>query len=204
MTESLAEHWENQYRERAGRWSGKVNATTAGVVEGLAPGSAIDLACGEGGDAVWLAQRGWSVTGVDISPTAVERARAAAAGLGGIEFVAADLGDWEPPAAVDLVTSSFMHSRVEFPRVDILRRAAGWVLPRGHLLVVTHAEAPPWSGLAHDHHHEFPTPQGDLDALALDPEAWTVVRAEILERHATGPAGEQGLLKDGVLLLHRR
>ena len=83
----------------------------------------VDLACGEGADVIWLAENGWTATGVDISPTAIERGReaAGAAGLTGASFVAADLSAWSPSEPVDLVCSSFLHSEVEFPRMEILR-----------------------------------------------------------------------------------
>ena len=85
---SPREHWEERYHD-APVWSGSVNATTAAVVERLeadgvdgtgpvAPGRALDLGCGEGADAIWLASRGWDVIGTDISATAVARAADAA------------------------------------------------------------------------------------------------------------------------------
>ncbi|MCR6712623.1 MAG: TPMT family class I SAM-dependent methyltransferase [Demequina sp.] len=70
-----AEHWEQRYRENTRAWSGSANPTLVSVISGLTPGTALDLACGEGADAAWLASQGWNVTGVDISPTAIQRAR---------------------------------------------------------------------------------------------------------------------------------
>lgn len=76
MTMSVAEYWGNRYREngrsRSGRsWSGRVNASLEREVAGIRPGTALDLGSGEGGDALWLAHNGWTVTAVDISPTAL-------------------------------------------------------------------------------------------------------------------------------------
>jgi SAM-dependent methyltransferase len=201
---TLAEHWENRYRERSRAWSGKANPTLVAVVSGLTPGTAIDLACGEGADVLWLASQGWTVTGVDISPTAVERGREAAGGLVGADFVAADLSEWEPPGPVDLVCSSFMHSEIDFPRIEILRAAAGWVAKGGHFLMVTHAEAPWWSALAHHDHVHLPSPEQDVADLALDPSLWETVEVGVRERNAVSPDGEPGVLRDGVLLFRRR
>jgi SAM-dependent methyltransferase len=201
---TLAEHWETRYRERSRAWSGKVNPTLTSVVLQLAPGAAIDLACGEGADVIWLAENGWTATGVDISPTAVERGRGAAAGMEGVTFVAADLSRWSPDEPVDLVCSSFLHSEIEFPRIEILRAAAGWVKPGGHFLTVTHAEAPWWSNLAHAHHANLVPPEEDFAALALDPSAWEPIEVGVREREALSPEGEPGVLKDGVILLRRR
>lgn len=201
------EHWEERYRDRERVWSGAPNATLVDVVAGLTPGRALDLGCGEGADAIWLAEQGWAVTGVDISPTAVERARAAAAERGldasSVRFDVADLGDWTHDGPVELVTASFLHSTVELPRVQILREAAQHVVPGGHLLVVTHAEAPPWMDPEEHEHRDFPTPQQDLDDLGLEQQGWEAVVAETRTREATSPDGDPARLTDGVLLLRR-
>src|ERR1700754_2216248 len=89
MNETKA-HWEEHYGERDRVWSGRVNVQFADVVSDLPPGRALDLGCGEGGDAVWLAERGWDVVAVDISETALGRAVEAAKSRGvaeRIEFI---------------------------------------------------------------------------------------------------------------------
>ena len=205
-----AAFWDDLYGEKGQIWSGRVNASLADVVRTLAPGSALDLGSGEGGDAIWLAQQGWTVTGVDISATAVGRAQRAAsdAGLddGRVRFVVADLS--AAPAAVgtgyDLVTASFFHSPVALDRTAILRRAADLLAAGGHLLLVTHAAAPPWADPEQIAHHTFLSPAEELDELALDPAAWEVVLCETRSRAATGPDGEPGTLDDGVVLVRRR
>ena len=99
---TAADFWEQRYAQRPRVWSGSVNTTLAAVARGLVVGTALDLGCGEGGDAIWLARGGWQVTAVDISTTALERARtaAAAAGVpdGRIDWVAADLACMKPTA----------------------------------------------------------------------------------------------------------
>ena len=163
---SPAEHWEGEYSEGRIRWSGKVNATTAAVVDTLDAGEVLDLGCGEGGDAVWLAEQGWRVTAVDISPTAVSRGAGAADARGvgdSIEWVSHDLTTWDTDQRFDLVTASFFHSEVELQRIEILRRAADWIRPGGHLLLVTHVfespdDIPSWGpgkskDKRHDHGH---------------------------------------------------
>ena len=201
--EDPAEHWEQRYRENSRAWSGRANPTLVSVIADLTPGTALDLACGEGADVLWLAAHGWNVTGVDISPTAIQRAHEAAANLEGAAFVAADLSQWVPEAPVDLVCSSFLHSTVALPRIEILRSAASWVKPGGHLFVLTHAEAPWWSGLAHEHHVQLQAPEVDLESLALDGELWETVEVGVREREAVSPDGEPGMLRDGVILLRR-
>ncbi|MFV0254332.1 MAG: class I SAM-dependent methyltransferase [Beutenbergiaceae bacterium] len=199
-----AVHWEARYTESGHMWSGAVNATTAAVVATLTPGSALDLGCGEGGDALWLAAHGWHVTGVDISATAIGRAQAAAAERGlRIDWASADLHTWQPAGGFTLVVASFFHSDVTLERTQILRRAADWVDLGGHLLLVSHAAPPPWAD-ARAHHADLPTPEQELDRLALPAEQWQTKVAETRVRDATGPEGEQAHLEDGVVLLQRR
>lgn len=199
-------HWQQRYAERDRIWSGNANHGLVETVGDLTPGRALDLGCGEGGDALWLAEHGWRVTAVDIAGTAVERGRAAATerGITNIDWVVADLGTWQPDGEFDLVSACFLHSTVELPRTGILRRMAGAVAPDGHLLVVGHAAAPPWS--KHRHHHkpeDFPTPAQQLAELELEQEAWEPVVCETCGRAATGPDGEQAHLEDSVVLVRR-
>jgi SAM-dependent methyltransferase len=145
--QSAADFWEERYTESEGMWSGKVNEVLADVAADLKPGTALDLACGEGADAVWLAQHGWQVTGVDLSGTAISRAQQAAARAGLTEstarFIEADLATWQPEHTFDLVTCSFLHAwSIELPRDEILRRATSFVAPGGSLLLTSHGAAP--------------------------------------------------------------
>lgn len=202
---TAAEFWEDRY---AGRpvWSGKVNSTLADLVAGLPAGSALDLGCGEGGDALWLAEHGWTVTAVDISSAAIERGRAEAVARDAAERItwyAADLTDWRPPEQYDLVSACFLQSPVELARADILRRAAAAVAPGGHLLLVSHAAPPPWaSGLQHGH-AEFPQPATELALLGQPDAGWQVRIAEVRRRSATGPDGTSAELDDTVVFLRR-
>lgn len=202
---TAAQFWEDRY---AGRpvWSGKVNSTMAGLVTGLPAGRALDLACGEGGDALWLAAQGWRVTAVDISSTAIARGRTEAAARGltdRITWCAADLTDWLPAQEYDLVSACFLQSPVELARGGILRRAAAAVAAGGHLLLVSHAAPPPWaSGLQHGH-ADFPQPDTELDLLGLPDGDWDVRIAEVRTRQATGPDGTAAELDDTVVFLRR-
>lgn len=201
---SPTEYWEQRYSGSERIWSGKVNATMASVVAELAPGTAIDLGCGEGGDVLWLAEQGWTALGLDISATAVGRARdeAAARGLDGASFEAVDLDAWEPePASVDLVTASFFQSNVALDRTAILRRASAAIRSGGHLVIVSHAAPPSW---ATDHPARMVGAQEDVAQLALPDDAWEVRIAEDRPRAATAPDGSAGEHLDAVVLLRRR
>lgn len=202
-----AQFWETRYSDAVRVWSGRPNQTLVDVVSDLPAGRALDLGCGEGGDAIWLAQRGWHVTAIDISPTAIARGAAAAADAGvpagRIQWQADDLATWTGQGSYDLVAASFLHSPVEIPRTQILRHAAGVVSPGGHLLILSHAAFPPWS-THDDHNHHFATPAEELDALNLPDQEWHTRIAETRSRDATGPNGERAALHDIIVVLQRR
>jgi len=201
--------WERRYAESQQVWSGRVNSVLAELVTGFSPARALDLGCGEGGDSLWLAQQGWEVTAVDISTVAIARGQAAAT-VAGIEperlhWVAADLTDWTPSSDYELVSACFLQSPVELDRSRILRAAASRIVPGGHLVIVSHAAAPPWaSGLSgHDHHRVFFTPQQEVEALGAKEGDWDPLIVETRQRTATGPDGQVGVLDDAVVLLRR-
>ncbi|KZX21961.1 class I SAM-dependent methyltransferase [Rathayibacter tanaceti] len=201
------EHWEARYSDADRIWSGRPNATLVDLVGELPPASALDLGAGEGADALWLASRGWRVTGLDLSETALGRARAAAAEQNAdMAFVQADLADpWPIEGGFELVTAGFLHSMVEFPRIDVLRRAAGVVVPGGHLAIVSHVAPPPWAS-GEEHRHgavRLLGPEEEFEALALDPAEWLPRIVETRERSVTAPDGGAATLLDGVLLLQR-
>ena len=201
---SPTEYWEQRYSGREPIWSGRVNETMASVVREFTPGTALDLGCGEGGDVLWLAEQGWQAHGLDISATAVGRAREAAAerGLETATFTATDLTAWEPEArSLDLVTASFFQSNVALDRIAILRRAASALRPGGHLVVTSHAAPPSW---ATDHPATMVSIDEELALLARPTEEWTVVTAEERARPALDPEGHAGEHLDAVLVLRRR
>jgi len=211
MTEqTAAEYWENRYRDNGRSWSGRVNASLEREVSGVTPGTALDLGSGEGGDALWLAHNGWAVTAVDISPTALTIGATAQGPDDDIEWIAADLAEWQPPTTYNLVTSCFLHSTVDLPREDILRRAAEAVAPSGLFVTVGHAGVPHWvDHVEHGHPTpELPTPDDVLASLfvdnpRLDRADWTVVTNALVERQVTLPNGSTGTIEDAVLTLRR-
>jgi SAM-dependent methyltransferase len=198
------EMWNTMYRESPRRWTGAANVVFAGLVSELTPGRALDLGCGEGGDAKWLASQGWQVVAVDISDEALRRAAEDAGELAShIDFQHHDLTRTFPEGQFDLVSAQFLQSPVDWDRNTLLRRAAGAVAPGGTFLLVDHGAPPPWSMHKHAHLH-FATPQEVLDGMALDMAEWEVLRAEGAERQATGPNGEAGMLLDNVIVLRRK
>ena len=134
-----ASDWNARYDTAELIWKGDPNQFLPGEVEGLPVGTALDLACGEGRNAVWLATRGWEVTGVDFSEVGLAKAERLAAdnGVSGT-WITADVTTWSPPAAgFDLVIVFYL----QLPAGELagaLRTAVAAMAAGGTLLLVAH------------------------------------------------------------------
>ena len=185
------ERWARALREHGDRVAQRPpNAHLIAETADLPPGRALDAGCGHGSDAIWLAGRGWRVTVVDFAETALARGRETAGRLGHdvagrIKWIAADLGDWTPPAdAFDLVIS--LHVHVAGSVEEAVARLAGGVAPGGTLLLVGHRPVDPATG--------EPTAAADQVQVsveearaALDPTRWELLVAEERRRPAAPP-----------------
>ncbi|AWL40780.1 MULTISPECIES: cyclopropane-fatty-acyl-phospholipid synthase family protein [unclassified Streptomyces] len=200
-----AELWDDRYRESDRIWSGNPNTVLVREVEGMKPGRALDLGCGEGADAVWLARWGWRVTATDISRVALERAAVHAAEAGvtdRVDWQWHDLGATFPEGEYDLVSAQFLHSMGDLPREKILRRAARAVAPGGVLLIVGHAGFPHWEQNP-DPSVRFPTPDEVLASLELPDGAWEVLLSDEHERVQNDPDGNPTTRTDNALKVRR-
>lgn len=133
------EDWDQRYRGAALLWGVAPNRFVEESLAGLAPGTAIDLAAGEGRNAIWLAEHGWRVVAVDFSGVAVERGREIAVKRGvEVEWQQADLDDYVPSvSSYDLVLIAYLH--MPWPRMrPILQRAAAAVRPGGTFFLIGH------------------------------------------------------------------
>ena len=133
------EDWDKRYAAVENLWAAKPNRFLVAEVGDLPAGRALDLACGEGQNAVWLASLGWRVRGVDYSEVAIEKARARARRDGvDVDFVCADLVTFEPgPENVDLVVVLYLHIPSR-ERGLVLEKAAAAVAPGGTFLLIGH------------------------------------------------------------------
>ncbi|GAA1846430.1 class I SAM-dependent methyltransferase [Asanoa iriomotensis] len=132
-----AESWNRRYAESELVWSADPNRFVAAELTDLPPGSAVDLAAGEGRNALWLAGVGWRVTAVDFSEIALDKGRRIAESRGlDVTWVRADLADYQPPTA-DLVLIAYLHVPPALWQ-PVLRRAVSAVAPGGTLLLVGH------------------------------------------------------------------
>lgn len=204
-TTPSAEFWEPLFAGSEAPTQLRPNVVFQQAISDLSiePARAWDMACGHGGDALWLASQGWTVTATDVSSTAVSRVTVSArtAGLGdSVEDGRHDLTRTQPSGPFDLVYANYFHSPVEFDRDAVLREAAGRTRPGGHFVVIDHASSAPWSREQRDP-ASFPTPADTLASIGL-PDAWSVVRCERSERTATGPDGTTtATVADSVIIL---
>lgn len=207
MTSPTQAFWEEHYGRGERVWSGRANPLLVSTVQGLRPGSALDLGCGEGGDAVWLAQRGWRVTATDVSPTAISRGQQAAHAAEVSDLITWEVHDFTvslPEGTFDLVSAQFLQAPVEYPVEYVLPRATSKVAPGGLLLIVSHASAPSWVPADHHGHNvRFPTPHETLESLQLPASGWQVDRVEVVERALASPDGSPGHLHDSVVAVTR-
>lgn len=205
MSGMTSEMWDQRYSGREPVWSTTPNMWVEQVASQLPVGTALDLAAGEGRNALWLAELGWDATAVDFSAVALERARAWASerlgdDAGRLTTVVADLAEYQPEQAFDLVMVVYLQVPEDLRR-PVLRAAASAVAPGGRLLVVAHDSANIADG------HGGPGDPAvcytaedvvtDVAGLGLSP-----LRVELARRPVATPDGEKVAL-DALALLAR-
>ena len=180
--------WDARYGEREQIWSGNVNAALVSEIADLPPGRALDVGCGEGADAVWLAQRGWDVTGLEVSGVALGRARAHAERAGAVvSWVHAGLAEAGlPPRSFDLVSAMYP-ALPRTPDAAAERALLDAVAVGGTLLLVHHAgmeHHTPEDGRFDPAGYVWPA----MVAQRLDAD-WAIECDEQRERDVTAGAG---------------
>ncbi|RLV48598.1 class I SAM-dependent methyltransferase [Nocardioides mangrovicus] len=194
--------WEDRYAGEESVWSGNPNPQLVAAAEGLAPGTALDVGCGEGGDVVWLARQGWRVTGADFSANGLTRARRHAEQAG----VAERCDWWQVDArgfdadgrTWDLVTTHYLHPP-DAGMPAVVGRLAAAVAPRGRLLVVGHAPSELFTHHTASHRRAMFWAEDLVPAL---PEGFEVVAAEQRARTLVRD-GEPVEVEDATFLIQR-
>lgn len=199
------EYWEGQWgASTSGRKrSLSVNPYLTAETAHLSVGTVLDAGCGTGTEALWLAERGWEVTGADISGTALAeaKARAATAGVGErIDWMEVDLSRWKPARTWDLVVTSYAHAQIG--QLPFYRRVASWVAPGGTLLIVGHLHSH-----QQDVHHGHEHPQAataTLDGITnlFGSPGWRIDSAYEHTR-TVHPGGSPMRLDDVIVRVHR-
>ncbi|HJC58782.1 MAG TPA: class I SAM-dependent methyltransferase [Candidatus Dietzia intestinigallinarum] len=196
-----AADWNARYLAQPDAWGTTpaariVAEVTAAEDAGLSVGTAIDVACGDGRHARWLAAHGWHVEAVDFSEVAIEQARAKDSDEGrngSVDWVVGDATTWQPAEKVDLVVIGFLHLELD-TLVDVLRTAGGWLRPGGHLVYLGHAAENLRRGVGGP---QDPTVLPGITELARGAEGLEVVSL----RHDLRPAGKATAVD---VLLHAR
>ncbi len=133
--------WDARYAAEPSLWGAAPNQFVRARVADSEPGVAVDLACGNGRNALWLARRGWQVTGVDISTVALDLARQRSVPAGvSVTWEHADARFWKAPGPVDLALVAYLHLPIE-ELSAVLRAAAAQLTPTGRLLYVGHSRS---------------------------------------------------------------
>jgi len=193
--------WDERYASRELVWSAEPNVFVAEVAGPLPPGRALDVACGEGRNAIWLATRGWRVTAIDFSAVAIGKARrlAEAAGVA-VDWLCDDVLAWQPlPENFELVLLSYL----QLPAGDmaaVVGRAATALVPGGALLLVGHARANLAGGVGGPQDPSVLYEPGEAAAWAGQLE---VARAEHVYRSVDTPEGPRRAIDTLVVAVRR-
>ena len=182
------ERWDERYEVKELVWKADPNRFLVEELDSLVAGRALDLACGEGRNALWLASKGWQVTGVDFSPVGLEKARQLTAERGlVVSWIEADVVEWEPPSAsFDLVVVMYLHIHAEQRRL-VLEHAKAALAPLGKLLIVCHDISNLLEGTGGP---QDPAVLCGPDELVEDLSGLRIERAERVTRSVVTEAGE--------------
>lgn len=189
-----SERWNERYAAKELIWSAGPNALFAEVVGKLKPGKALDLACGEGRNAIWLAEQGWQVTGIDFSSVGIDKARQIAARRGvSVDFLVEDLATAElAEAQYDLVAVVFLHNAPE-QRAVWMAKAIDAVAPGGSFVFIGHDPENIHRGVGGPQDPAVLQSAADVcGALLASPAPFDVVRAGIFERQVGSDPGHGG------------
>ena len=198
---AVAKEWDQRYAVSDELWSGQPNAVLVSDTRGLRPGRALDVGCGEGADALWLAEQGWEVTALDVSQVALDRAaRQAGQRSVRVNWLHSGLVEAQlPPASFDLVSAQYP-ALLRTPDNSAERALLGAVAPRGTLLMVHHPL--PTEEEARSHGFNPGDYVGLADVAALLDEDWRVEVNETRPRNVASGAGAHHTLD--VVLRARR
>lgn len=180
--------WDERYSEAEQMWSGEPNGSLVAELAGLEPGKALDVGCGEGADAIWLASLGWQVTAIDVAEVALRRAHAAADRAGvEVEWLHTGLLDAALPTdGYDLVSAQYP-ALLRTATQDAERLLLAAVAPHGHLVVVHHADVDVEVAKSHGFDPDDYLSPADFGSL-LDDD-WTIIVDERRPRHLASGAG---------------
>ena len=185
---AVEEFWDERYADMEQLWSGQPNATLMTEAQGLPAGRALDVGCGEGADALWLAEHGWNVTALDVSRVALDRAADQADVRGvAVNWLHAGLIEAAlPPASFDLVSAQYP-ALLRTDENAAERALLAAVAPKGVLLFVHHPAPTAEEAAAHGFHADDYV--GPAQVAALLDDSWQIEVDETRPRHVATGAG---------------
>lgn len=191
-----AADWDQRYGETDSLWSSSPNLFVENRLASHEPGKGVDLACGEGRNAIWLAERGWSMTAVDFSSVAVERGRQRSSA---VDFVVADVMDWEPGTPLDLVLVSYLHLLDDDLR-SLFTRARGWLSDGGEMFLIGHDRSNIEKGYGGPQEPEI---LWDVNTILGWLEGLEVIEAQVVRR-PVDDNGELRVARDALIRARAR
>ncbi len=188
--------WDEMFSAKEYFWAGEPNEFVKTHTADLKPGDAIDLAAGEGRNAVWLASQGWRVKAVDFSQVGLDKGARLASDHGvTVDFVNADATTYQPSELVDLIVISYLQIPIA-PQQVVLEHARTWLRVGGTILVIAHDE----SNLTHGYGGP---PSAEIsytvDRTVKAFDGLDIGTAEVAKRTVNTPAGPQIALDTLVL-----
>ena len=196
-----AKAWDARYAAPELVWSLTPNQFVAAELADLPPGRAVDLAAGEGRNAIWLAERGWDVTAVDFSRVALAKGRELA-GDAAIEWVCADATTWRSDAAYDLAVIAYLQLAADGRRAAV-RRAFHALRPGGTFFLVSHDATNLLLGSGGPQDPSVLMTAEDVLG-DLGGEDFEVIRADRVTRQVERPDGSAATALDALVRLERR
>ena len=176
--------WDEKYQAADRLWSAGPNMFVADRLGNVPAGAGLDLASGEGRNAIWLAERGWEMTAVDFSEVAVERGRAVS---DRVEWEVADVREWRPDRVFDLVVIAYLHL-VEQEMREVVTRAASWLEGGGELFMIGHDRSNIERGHGGPQVSEI---LWETDLLRSWIEGMVVVESQVVRRPVDTPEGSK-------------
>jgi len=167
--------WDEKYRATDRLWSFKPNLFVADRLGPAQPGVGLDLASGEGRNAIWLSELGWTMTAVDFSEVAVERGRAVS---DTVDFVVGDVLTWEPSGTFDLVLIAYLQLSEDLLG-PVVEKASAWLEPDGEVFMIGHDRSNIEEGYGGP---QVPEILWDVESIRSWLSRLTVIEAQVVRR----------------------
>lgn len=192
------DRWNERYQAKELIWSSGPNETFAQEIGEVPPGKALDLGCGEGRNAIYLAERGWDVTAIDFSDVAIDKARQIADRHGvKVNWIRDDVSTWQcQPGRFDLVAVLFLHTHTK-ERNKWLTMATEAVAPGGIFVYIGHDPSNIEKGTGGP---QDPDVLPGIEVITSHLTGFVIERTTIIERPVERDPGHHGAAEGQIAL----